>query len=149
MDELMNQIDNIKESITDQQYKELCDKMKNLFEERTTPATERFFRISYLVVVTVPCEEEVGLALGYNIQTKHAIVQLPDDRFDDIRVNIAETGICYQGLISIRREETISIWPACLTAYLNCDCETKEARFCTVPPARHDWVPIIKIDPVV
>ena len=47
----MNQIDNIKESITDQQYKELCDKMKILFEKEKR--AHSYYRVWYVETYTI------------------------------------------------------------------------------------------------
>ncbi len=44
MDSLMNSIDNIKVKITDAEYKELCDKMQDLFKRKD----EGFYRVWYI-----------------------------------------------------------------------------------------------------
>jgi hypothetical protein len=56
MDTLMNSIDTIKEKITDAEYKELCDKMMELNNQRKSD--KKYYRVWYVSIKTIVVEDD-------------------------------------------------------------------------------------------
>lgn len=88
----MNQIDNIKDSITDQQYKDLCDTMKTLFEKKAK--VHSYYRVWYVYACTtiVTDEPENGLVSSvesrYDLRFDNKLIKLTHEEYIQLKTDI-------------------------------------------------------------
>ena len=90
--QLMNQIDNISESITDQQYKDLCDMVKALFEKEEK--VHSYYRVWYVNVYTtiVTDDSENGLVSSvdshYDFRFNNKLIKLTHEEYVKLKTDI-------------------------------------------------------------
>ena len=108
MDSLMNSIDNIKVKITDAEYKELCDKMQDLFKRKD----EGFYRVWY-IETKVDYEGDRDKYVGdddddddekpnmittyYYTRVRNTIVRMASDKAASFIERIRDSGFIYVG----------------------------------------------------
>jgi|SRR6056300_182246 len=97
MDALMSMIDDVKTKLTDEEYKQLCDKMMELNKKH-----EGYYRVWYVITETEVLEdrEEVDDEEGKPCQTRYyhkfdnVVVKLTNSLVAEMRNSIKETGHC-------------------------------------------------------
>ena len=92
MDELMNQIDNIKERITDQQYKDLCDKMKALFDNDRKE--QSYYRVWYVDAYTTirnhpDNDDQVSTVDShYDLRFNNKLIKITHEEYVNLKTDI-------------------------------------------------------------
>jgi hypothetical protein len=99
MDTLMNSIDAIKQKITDAEYKELCDKMMELNNQRK--CEKKFYRVWYVSVNTIVVEnddreddDDTKAITRYFPRFENKIAKLWPKTVADKRTSIDQFGEC-------------------------------------------------------
>jgi len=90
MDGLMNQIDNIKDSITDQQYKDLCDTMKTLFEKKAK--VHSYYRVWYVYACTriITDDSETSVESRYDLRFDNKLIKLTHEDYVKLKTDIED-----------------------------------------------------------
>ena len=89
MDDLMNLIDNVKQKLTDEEYKGLCDQMMELRHQQHT--NEGFYSVSY-VKVTTEIASEHAVEMVYTLEVEERVLKLKKDEYERIVADIAREG---------------------------------------------------------
>ena len=101
MNSLMNSIDTIKQKITDAEYKDLCDQMMQLNNQRKS--AENYYRVWYVTTETIVVEEDEedddnskAITLYFH-KIENKVIKLRAETVDDTRRLIDEEGRCFMG----------------------------------------------------
>lgn len=99
MNSLMNSIDTIKQKITDAEYKELCDKMMELNNQRKN--AENYYRVWYVTIKTIVVEEDEEdddnskAITRYFPKFENKVIKLRAETVENNRRIIDEEGRCF------------------------------------------------------
>jgi hypothetical protein len=111
MDELMNSIDNVKQKLTDEEYKGLCDQMMELRKQHNK--NEGFYMASY-VKVTTEIESEHAVEMVYKLEVEDRVLKLKNDEYERIVADIARKGYyCFKtdrlihDILQVFNEDTV------------------------------------------
>ena len=96
MDTLMNSIDTIKQKITDAEYKDLCDQMMQLNNQRKS--AENYYRVWYVTIKTIVVEDDdednSKVKTEYFPKFSNKIIKLKNSTVEDKRRIIDMDGRC-------------------------------------------------------
>ena len=128
MDSLMTSIDTIKEKITDAEYKELCDKMMELNNERKS--VENYYRVWYFTIniyVLQDHDHDSQPRTQYYPKFENKIIKLCPKTVEDKRRLINERGGCVMDhkILGVERQSPLPVITLDGVHYLrstdNCD----------------------------
>ena len=118
MNSLMNSIDTIKEKITDAEYKDLCDKMMELNNQRKT--AKNYYRVWYVSIKTIVVEDEdedneddnnSKVITRYFPKFENKITKLCAETVEKMRPIIDEYGRCFMDhkLLGLEHQEPLPV----------------------------------------
>jgi hypothetical protein len=121
MDSLMTSIDTIKEKITDAEYKELCDKMMELNNQRKSDT--KYYRVWYVstnIYVVRDDHDDDQATTNFYPKFENKIIKLCPKTVEDKRRLINERGGCVMDhkILGVERQSPLPVITNCGVYYL-------------------------------